>query len=591
MSDDTTPTSDTGTTGWITDSTPSTRFPFYTRANTGEVAPNPMSPLGWQIVWRNGTVRGYEDGHVRWGSFAEGELGPDDLQFACFGGYIYHCWSMVRVQGERSPGMSAKLMDDAFFGTHPDIPPYVAHPDDADPDAEGRIQGTMDWLMSMTELPDELAEDRAKALAARDARPDLAASTDAELVERATSMSPLIQEFFDPYMVYGTASSMAMGVLAPLCEGLDPQIPSRLIAGIGDVDSVPPSQAIWDLGRRVRSSAELSALFDAGLEGLGDRIAALAAGDDDGAAEAALFLADLDTLRHEHGARGPIEWDIASPTWETRPELVLALVDRLRLADDDLSPTARHARAVADREAAEATLRAHHAGDDEAMAAIDLGLRLARVFTPGRERTKLTEMMAIHEVRVAIDELGRRMVQRGIVERPSDITMLLDTELDAFVAGPASFADTISERLAVFADLASRQEPFILFEEQPDPSSWPRRGAGAEPAVVGDVLTGISGAAGIVTGTARIITDPSDPRGIEPGEILVAPITDPAWTPLFVTAGAVVVEVGAPMSHAMIVSRELGVPCVTGVEGATGKLRDGMLVAVDGGAGTVTILE
>ncbi len=242
------PAGDDTATGWITDSTPSTRFPFYTRANTGEVAPNPMSPLGWQIVWRNGTVPGYEDGHVRWGSFVDGELGPDDLQFACFGGYIYHCWSMVRVQGERSPGMSAQLMDDAFFGTHPDIPPYVAHPDDDDPRAEGRIQGTMDWLMGMTELPDELAEDRAKALAARDARPELESATDAELVERALSLSPLIQEFFDPYMVYGSASSMAMGVLAPLCEGLDPQIPSQLIAGIGGVDSVPPSQAIWDLG-------------------------------------------------------------------------------------------------------------------------------------------------------------------------------------------------------------------------------------------------------------------------------------------------------------------------------------------------------
>jgi len=401
----------------------------------------------------------------------------------------------------------------------------------------------------------------------------------------------MIQEFFDPYMVYGSASSMAMGVLAPLCEGLDPQIPSRLISGIGGVDSVPPSQAIWDLGRLVRSSTSLSAAFDSGLDGLAARLDDLAGSGGDDAGDAARFLTELTTLRHDHGARGPIEWDIASPTWETRTELVLALVDRLRLADDHLSPAARNERAAADRRAAEATLRAHHAGDDDATAAIDLGVRLATVFTQGRERTKLTEMMAIHEVRMAIDELGRRMVERGVIAEPSHVTMLLDTELDAFIADPGSFSTIISERLERFADLAARQEPFILYEELPDPSAWPARGAGAEPAVVGDVLTGISGAAGIVTGTARIITDPADPRGIEPGEILIAPITDPAWTPLFVTAGGVVVEVGAPMSHAMIVSRELGVPCVTGIEGATGKIRDGMVVQVDGGAGTVTILE
>ena len=92
-------------------------------------------------------------------------------------------------------------------------------------------------------------------------------------------------------------------------------------------------------------------------------------------------------------------------------------------------------------------------------------------------------------------------------------------------------------------------------------------------------------------GRARVITDPGDPRGLEPGDVLVAAITDPAWTPLFVSAGAVVVELGAPMSHAMIVSRELGVPCVTGVLNASQRIKDGMLLEVDGGRGTVTILD
>ena len=80
-------------------------------------------------------------------------------------------------------------------------------------------------------------------------------------------------------------------------------------------------------------------------------------------------------------------------------------------------------------------------------------------------------------------------------------------------------------------------------------------------------------------------------RGIEPGDVMVAPATDPAWTPLFVTAGGVVVDVGAPMSHAMIVSRELGVPCVTGITNGSMRIKDGMLLEVDGGAGTVRILD
>ena len=109
-------------------------------------------------------------------------------------------------------------------------------------------------------------------------------------------------------------------------------------------------------------------------------------------------------------------------------------------------------------------------------------------------------------------------------------------------------------------------------------------------AVAGEVLTGAPGCAGVVRGTARIILDPSDPGALEPGDILVAPNTDPAWTPLFVAAGGVVVDVGAMNSHAIIVSRELGVPCAVSVVDASKRIPDGALIELDGAAGTVTIL-
>jgi pyruvate,water dikinase len=83
---------------------------------------------------------------------------------------------------------------------------------------------------------------------------------------------------------------------------------------------------------------------------------------------------------------------------------------------------------------------------------------------------------------------------------------------------------------------------------------------------------------------------PSDPMAIDPGDVLIAPITDPAWTPLFVPAAAVVVNVGAQVSHAVIVSRELGIPCVVSVQHATDCIPDGALVEVDGSTGTVTML-
>ena len=92
-------------------------------------------------------------------------------------------------------------------------------------------------------------------------------------------------------------------------------------------------------------------------------------------------------------------------------------------------------------------------------------------------------------------------------------------------------------------------------------------------------------------GRARVILDSNDPTALEPGDILIAPITDPSWTPLFVPAAAVVVDVGAPLSHAIIVSRELGIPCAISATNGTERIPDGALIRVNGDAGTVEILE
>jgi pyruvate,water dikinase len=99
-------------------------------------------------------------------------------------------------------------------------------------------------------------------------------------------------------------------------------------------------------------------------------------------------------------------------------------------------------------------------------------------------------------------------------------------------------------------------------------------------------LIGSPASAGTVTGIARVITDPVGAR-LEPGEILVAPSTDPGWTPLFLTAGGLVMEMGGSNSHGAVVAREYGIPAVVGVSGATEQITSGMQVSVDGAAGVV----
>ena len=127
----------------------------------------------------------------------------------------------------------------------------------------------------------------------------------------------------------------------------------------------------------------------------------------------------------------------------------------------------------------------------------------------------------------------------------------------------------------------------------PPPLTWPLRGdpSPAASLAVGDSITGIGGCAGVAVGRARVVTDPGEPGDLGPGDVLIAPLTDPAWTPLFVPVEAIVVDVGGQMSHAVIVSRELGRPCVVAATDATRRIPDGAMVSDDGNAGTVTVLD
>jgi pyruvate,water dikinase len=572
---------------WITDWDPSPRWPHYTRANAGEVLPTPASPLGWTFTWEKGIILGWRDGYVRSGNYSADEFDPVLPEVVgSFGGYFYINLANVRMQGVRSPALTVEQLDLAFFGDHPDVPPYTAHPLDERPDLVPKIEAHMGWLMSTTEMA-ELLEDRVVVGRLRDDRPDLAALSDAELLERARSTQPLLQHLFNQHTITSSGSGVAPGILFAVGQALgDPTLPMTLVAGIGDVDSAAPSYALWDLSRQVRASAELTAAFDAGVTGLLDRLTAA------GSADATALLDGFERFVHEYGSRGPNEWEMTAETWETKPEIALAALDRTRLQADGESPQIRNRAKAEAREAAVAATRAQVAGIAE-LAPLFEGALVAANQLAFRERTKTNIVKAVHEGRMAFRELGRRHAAAGNLADDAHVFMLVDSELDAFVDDPGSFRDTLSGRAADWAKLWELEPPFFIKDGQVPPlSSWARRGAvQVAAASAGEVLQGVPGCPGVVEGRARIILDPSDPSALEPGDIMVAPLTDPAWTPLFMTAGGVVVNVGGQISHAIIVSRELGLPCVVSATDATVRIADGALVRVDGSTGQITVLE
>jgi rifampicin phosphotransferase len=568
---------------WIVDREPTDHFPNYTRGNAGEVMADPVSPLGWTFAWESGIVLGCRDGFVQMGVFDFDEYAAVKPEtFGLFGGYFYNSLTQARLFGVRS-GAGWQAVDNAYFDDPSAIPAYQEREWHNSPRNTEMLTKTMSVIMSTPTVP-EIDKQKVEAKALRDSRPDLSTQTTAQLLGRARSIQRHLVAMFSQHVWASLGASVGPGILAGLTAEIDPTMVTKLLTGFGDIDSAAIANSIWTLSRQVRSSAELTAIFDQGIDGVMDRVGA------SGSADAKAFTAAVEEFMYQNGSRGPNEWDLYSAPYETKPSLLFSAIDRLRGNDDSADPQAGEARGAAERERLVADLKTKLAGNAEALGMLDVGLSSARVFMVARERCKTNCIRAVHEVRMCFDELGRRMVDAGHLDHARQIYMLIEDELDDYFANPARFKPTLIEREVDYLSLYELEPPYIVDVAAEPLSKWGRKSDVKVTAVaVGDVLTGVAGSPGVVTGTAKVLLSVDDPTELEPGDILIAPNTDPAWTPLFLAAGAVVVNVGAVGTHAVIVSRELGIPCVPAIAEATRRIPTGATITVNGHAGTVTI--
>jgi pyruvate,water dikinase len=570
-------------TRWIVDRVPTERFPNYTRGNAGDVLADPVSPLGWTFGFESGVVPGCRDGFVLLGVFDTEEYDAQRPEsFGLFGGYFYNSLTQARLFGVRS-GAGWQAIDNAYFDDPSACPPYIERDWHDSPRHSEALAKKMGWIMSTPSVPD-VERQKIDAKAIRDSRPDLGTQTITQLLGRARSIQRHISAMFAQHAIVTLGASVGPGVIAGVTAEIDPSVVTRLLSGIGDVDSSLIARSIWTMSRLVQRSTALTALFDLGLDGLGGHLASAEGADAD------VLRTAIETFTYEHGSRGPNEWDIMSPSYETRPAILLSAIDRLRRQSDDADPELGIARGSAERDRLMAELEAKLAGNDEALGMLHAGLGSAKVFMVARERCKTNSIRALHEIRMSFEEIGRRMAAAGHLADRSHVYMLTEDELDAFAADPASFTATLAERAADYRELFDLEPPYIVDVEAPPLSEWTRRSNAAGAAVaVGDVLSGVAGSPGVVTGTARVLLSIDDPIELEPGDILIAPQTDPSWTPLFLAVSGVVVNIGAIGTHAVIVSRELGIPCVPSVADATRRIPTGATITINGHEGTVTI--
>ena len=287
---------------------------------------------------------------------------------------------------------------------------------------------------------------------------------------------------------------------------------------------------------------------------------------------------DVSSFLSKYGHRAIREIDIGMPRWSDDPTYVVGVLETYLAQGDDVDAEAHFRSGVAKAEAAVEELVAEVRQRKGPVRAALLRFMLSRVraLAGMREYPKFFFVRLLASFRKVLGELGVDSVATGLLDAADDIYFVRFADWDGDLRAAAAAGR------AEYARNMKRSAPRVITSEGETFYS---------PAVTDEgALVGTAAAAGVYEGPVRIV---EDPRGatLEGGDVLVVHGTDPAWTPLFLTAGALVMEIGGIMSHGSVVAREYGTPAVVGVPEATRRLRTGERVRVDGESGTVIRLE
>lgn len=286
----------------------------------------------------------------------------------------------------------------------------------------------------------------------------------------------------------------------------------------------------------------------------------------------------------KYGHRAVAEIDLGMPRWSEKPDHILGMISNyLRVEDPEQAPDRQFARAAEHAEERIRSLVDHAAARSRFRARlVELCLRRVRQLSGMRELPKFDIVVVLAEMHRQLLLIGAELAAAGTIAAADDVFFLDLDELRVGLRG-GDLKAMVAERRRIYdAELRRRRIPRVLLSDGTDVEA-----AVASAAAAPDALVGTPASAGTATGRVRVILDPVGAH-LEPGEILVAPSTDPGWTPLFMTAGALVMEMGGVISHGAVVAREYGIPAVVGLPDATTRLRTGQTVTVDGAAGTVT---
>jgi pyruvate,water dikinase len=374
------------------------------------------------------------------------------------------------------------------------------------------------------------------------------------------------------------AYQMLGRLLEPYFEESTQELRIKLISGVTGNATMNTNKALWDLGRKAKASPVVSEMLRRHDE---SEVTAYLEETPEGRD----FLDEMERFLSEYGHR-EIRLDILYPTWGEDPAPVLSFVRGYLDVDEAQCPHRQQERLVKERRELMEVVRSRLAQDLKGRFLIwpifRWALKQTQIHTRERDTMHFELTRLFPPFRLLLLELGRRWEERELIAERDDVFFLGLDELADVARSPRPMHELVAERRSEFEANKGHAWPDIIRGDEE------LQAEGRETAVVSEgQLSGLGASPGMATGVARVIRGPDEFGELKNGDILVAPFTNPIWTPLFAIAGGVVTEVGGMLSHGAIVAREYGIPSVMGIPGAMDLVPEGEMISVDGNKGIV----
>lgn len=405
------------------------------------------------------------------------------------------------------------------------------------------------------------------------------ANTLAFIDDRVASALPFLLGKFIPLM---GPSMAALNLLNELAGDQNRGLALEVTRGLPNNVTTEMDLALWSVSTAIRNDPASAAAFH----------------DNDAASLAASYLASslppaaqaaIARFLEKYGMRGVGEIDLGQPRWREDPTAVMHTLKSYLQIDPASAPDVMFARGEQAAQAAIEKLAAEARKQPGGWLKEKLArgaARRIRTLMGARESPKFFAIRTMGIARQGLLDTGREFAEVGTIDRPTDLAFLTIPELSALSRNePRDWKTLIAARHVAFErELRRRQVPRLLVSD--GRAFYEGVGAATDSA---EVITGSPVSPGVAEGIVHVVLDPNATQ-LQPGEIMVCPGTDPAWTPLFMTAGGLITEVGGMMTHGSVVAREYGIPAVVGVHQATQRLKDGQRIHMDGTTGRIIVL-